>query len=300
MNRFFAMICALLMLAMCVGSASADGLNIVCTSFPCYDFARAVAQDTADIHMLMKPGSEVHVYEPTPSDIMAIAGCDLFVCIGGESDAWVEDILESFGMDAPQTLRLMECVQPVEVAHEGGHHHEAEYDEHIWTSPVNAMRMVETVKTTLCALDSENAPIYEANCAAYMHEISRIDEEIRAIVADAARTELVFADRFPFIYFTREYGLSYMSAFPSCAAESEPSAKTMAELIQKVVRDAIPAVYTIELSSGRTAQTIYEETGAEVLTLHSVQTVSETDFSAGESYVSLMERNVEALRKGLS
>ena len=295
-NRFLLVVFALLML--CFGCASAEDISIVCTSFPCYDFARAVASCDENIRLLIKPGAEVHSYEPTPADIMALADCDLFVYIGGESDAWVEDILASFGDDAPATLRLMECVETA--AHVDDHHHGEKYDEHIWTSPVNAQKMVRAMEEKLSGIDIENAEAYSANADEYCGQIAEIDAEIRAVVDTCARRELVFADRFPFIYMANEYGLDYVSAFASCSAESEPSAKTMAMLIEKVAFENIPVVYTIELSTQKTARAIAEETGAEIVMLHSIQTLSEADFASGESYVSLMNKNVEALRKGLN
>ncbi|MBQ8506027.1 MAG: zinc ABC transporter substrate-binding protein [Clostridia bacterium] len=296
--------CLVLALCACGANASEAGkkLSIVCTNFPCYDFARAVAGDNAELRLLIKPGAEVHSYEPTPADIMAIAECDLFIYIGGESDAWVEDILATFGSDAPESLRMFDCVEAIEGdhGHEHDHHDAAEYDEHIWTSPVNAVRMVEALAAKLSEIDGAKAAAWQENAGAYCAEIEKIDAQFRDIVSTAARTEMIFADRFPFIYFAREYGLDYVSAFPSCAAESEPSARTMMELIDRVAKDKVPAVYTIELSSGKTAQTIAEETGAKILSFHSIQNVSEADFSAGETYLTLMERNIEALKEGLN
>lgn len=301
-------ICFTLIFAMIFGFAFAKekSPSIVCTSFPCFDFARAVCGTEENIKLLIKPGSEVHSYDPSPSDIMAIAQCDLFICIGGESDEWVEDILDSFGGDAPETIRLFECVEALEEETVEGmtvtreaEEHEIEYDEHIWTSPVNALKMLRTIEEKLGEIDPVHASEYSENADSYAEEISGIDASIRSLIDGAARKEMIFADRFPFLYFAREYGIDYYAAFPSCSAESEPSAKTMAFLIEKVLEDRIPVIYTIELSSQKTAKTIAEETGAEILTFHSVQTVSEDDFTNGETYVSLMSRNVEALQRGL-
>lgn len=287
----------------CGAAFAGEYPGIVCTSFPCYDFARAVTGGNADLRLLIKPGAEVHSFEPTPADIMAVADCDLLIYIGGESDAWVEDILSTFGSDAPDTLRMFDCVEAEEADHahdHGSEHDHGEYDEHIWTSPVNAQRMVQAVADVLSVDFAGQSALWQANAAAYIAEIAEIDARFRDVVSHAARQEMIFADRFPFVYFAREYGLSYVAAFPSCAAESEPSAKTMMELIDRVRADGIPAIYTIELSSGKTAATIAAETGAKILTFHSVQNLSEADFTAGETYVSLMQRNVEALREGLN
>ncbi len=290
-----------LILALCGFALAEEGLSIVCTDFPCYDLARQVAGEEARVSMLLKPGTEAHSYDPTPADILTIGGADLFVYIGGESDAWADGILSGFdGGDAPTTLKMMDCVaDPIE-EEEHGHDDGPEYDEHIWTSPKNALKMVEALGEALAGIDPANGQKYRDNAAAYGAEIRAIDAEIEDIVSNAARRELVFADRFPFIYFTREYGLDYLAAFPSCTADTEPSAQTVLALIQKVAGDHIPAVYTIELSTQSIAKTVAEETGAEILTLHSMQTVSQSEFEAGATWVSIMRDNVEALRKGLN
>lgn len=296
------------LIAFTAASVAEARLNVVATDFPCYDFARQVCGDQADVTLLIHPGVEVHAYEPSPADILAISGADLFVYIGGEGDAWAENILDGFDGDAPETLRMMDAVQPIEEEgeHDHGHDHEhdhdhdaPEYDEHIWTSPKNAEAMVAAMADAIAALDPENAATYEANAQAYIEQIAGIDAEIEAIVNGASRRILVFADRFPFLYFVRAYGLDYVAAFPSCTAETEPTPQTILSLIQAVQANGVPVVYTIEMSTQAVARTVAEETGASILTLHSIQTVTQDEFDAGETYVTLMEKNVVALREGL-
>ena len=285
-------------------SAMAGGrLKVVATNFPCYDFARQVCGDGAEVTMLLKPGTEAHAYDPTPADILAMGNADLFVYIGGESDAWADGILASFDEgDRPATLRMMDCVSDLveEDDADAGHHGAVpEYDEHIWTSPVNAAVMVRALGETLAGLDGADADAFREAANAYAAQIEGIDGALRRLVEGAKRKTLVFADRFPFVYLTREYGLDYVAAFSSCTADTEPSAQTVMALIDRVVSEDIPAVYTIELSTQAVARTVAEETGAGILTLHSMQTVTQDEFEAGESYVSLMQRNLEALGRGL-
>lgn len=300
MKRLTLLVLALLALGAL--SAAAEGsLNVVATNFPCYDFARQVVGDRGEVTLLIRPGVEVHSYEPAPADIVAIGAADLFVYIGGEGDAWAENILAGFdGENAPATLRMMDAVTPVEEADAHGAHDAPEYDEHIWTSPKNAMKMVQALADALCALDGANTDGYQAAAGDYNAQIAEIDAAFADAVKKGARRELVFADRFPFLYFTREYGLDYVAAFPSCTADTEPTPQTMLALIQCVIEDRIPAVYAIEMSTQAVAKTVAEETGAEILTLHSMQTVTQDEFDAGETYVSIMARNLEAVRKGLS
>lgn len=292
----------LVLLALLALPAVAEGrLNVVAANFPCYDFARQVVGDRGDVTLLIKPGVEVHAYEPAPADIIAIGEADLFVYIGGEGDAWADNILAGFdGGKAPATLRMMDVVTPLEEEGDDVAHDVPEYDEHIWTSPKNAMAMVAALADTLCALDAANADAYRVAADGYITQIGELDAAFEAVVANGARRELVFADRFPFLYFTREYGLDYLAAFPSCTADTEPTPQTLMLLIQRVVEDHIPAIYAIELSTQAVARTVAEETGAEILTLHSMQTVTQEEFDAGETYTSLMARNLEAVRTGLN
>jgi len=308
MKRFFALMLVFLLCATIVqGEARAEGLRIVTTIFPEYDFARAVAGDLAEIEMLIKPGAESHSYEPTPMDIIAIQKCDVFICVGGENDTWAQKILSGLDTSGMQIVRLMEIVEPCvsehhhadEEGHEDHEGHAHEYDEHVWTSPVNAMAIVSAIAEALAQADPANADAYAANAQEYSAQIAQVDEEVRAIVSGAVRKELVFGDRFPFLYFANEYGLDWESAFPGCSTDAEVSAATVAALIEKVKEKQAPVVFYIELSTHRIADTICEATGAQGMLLHSCQNVTREEFEAGETYVSLMQKNCVTLREAL-
>ena len=295
------MLSVIVAIALCVLPAMAEErLSVVCTDFPCYDFARQAAGEYADVTMLIKPGMEVHAYDPSPVDILNLSDADVFIYIGGESDAWADGILDSFGSDGPAVLRLMDCVDGLIEEEDADHDDEApEYDEHIWTSPRNAAAMARAVGEALAEAEPSQAEAFREAAEAYAAQIEAIDAQFEAIVENAARHTLVFADRFPFIYFVRQYGLEYAAAFPSCTADAEASPQTIMRLIDTVSAEEIPVIYTIEMSTQNVARIVAEETGAEILTMHSAQTVTQSEFETGETYVSLMEKNVEALRRGL-
>ncbi|MDO4740783.1 MAG: metal ABC transporter substrate-binding protein, partial [Eubacteriales bacterium] len=285
--------------------AQQEPLSIVTTIFPEYDFARAVAGDLAQITMLIKPGAESHSYEPTPMDILAIQKCDVFICVGGENDAWAQRILSGLDTTNMRIIRLMDIVEPEEAEehhhHDHDHHdeHAHEYDEHVWTSPVNAMAIVSAIAQELSQADPANAASYEANAQAYNEQIRLVHEQIEEIVSRAVRTKLVFGDRFPFLYFAREYDLDWISAFPGCSTDSEASAATVAAMIDMVREEELPVVCHMELSSHRIADTICAETGAKCMQLHSCHNVTREEFEAGETYVSLMQKNCETLEEAL-
>lgn len=300
MRKYASLLLALcLLLTACSAGAESGGepLRVVATDFPCYDLARQVLGSDASLTLLIRPGMDTHTYEPTPADAKAVYEADVLIYIGGTSDAWVEDMLA----DAPgvAAVRMMDSVQPLEEAHAEHGHEDISYDEHIWTSPVNMRAMLSSVEEALCAADPDGASTYRANAEAYDAQLVQLDQTFRDLVSGAARTELIFADRFPFLYFAREYGLSYVSAFSGCSEEAQPSVQAVAALIDAVEQDGVPVIYVIEMSTGDVARAVAEQTGAEIVEMHSCQSVTGEEFEAGETYLSLMTRNVEALRKGL-
>ena len=315
-----------------------DGrMKVVTTIFPPYDFARAVSGGLADVTMLLSPGEEVHSYEPTPLDIKRIQGSDLFIYVGGENDVWVDRILDNMGEERPWTLRMVELTDTVAeeivegmMEERGEHEHSGEHedhgelaeseeavyeehihsgdsseeeheeaDEHVWTSPVKAAEITEAIAEKMAEIDPNNAESYRANARDYIAQILEIDAQFREITKNAARRTIVFGDRFPIRYFAEEYGLEYFAAFPGCSSETEPSASTLAFLIDKVRQEKIPVVFSIELSNGNISRAICESSEAVPRTYNSCHNVTRDQMESGETYVSLMTENLDVIREAL-
>lgn len=300
------------------GDSTADGdgrISVVTTIFPPYDFVREIAGERVDLKMLLKPGEETHSYEPTPQDIIAIQNSDVFIYTGGENDVWVEDILSSMPDGGRLTLKMIDCVDTVEEEHvegmkeNGSHSHEHgeeeeeaahsvhEIDEHVWTSPVNASAIAGKICDVLSQADPDGQKLYEENTGRYQEQLAALDAEFREIVESAEHRLLIFGDRFPFRYFADEYGLDYYAAFPGCAGDTEPSAATMAFLIEKVKEENVPAVLKMELSNADIANAVAEASGTEVRVFYSCHNLSAEDFENGETYLSMMQKNAETLKE---
>jgi zinc transport system substrate-binding protein len=496
MKRVFLIVCIFLSFTALLSAGgrkesagTGGGVKVVTTIFPPYDFVREIGGGKVDLTMLLPPGAESHSFEPTPRDIITVQNSDIFIYVGGESDAWVERILSSMDTGRMRIISLMDCVEVVEelivegmqdeeeghshgeepftvadvkdralsdwagnwqsvypylldgtldpvmehkaesgektaeeyyeqyktaymtdmdkvtitadsisfsrngvpvtakyvykgtgitpvddgtlwvrykfeasgnapkgapryimfsdhlhapakpehfhiyssdesfdalmedtdpvnyptyylsdltnaeiVAEMIGHDHEeeeAEYDEHVWTAPRNARLIVEKISAALCEADPANASAYRTNTAAYLEKLDTLDAAFRNAVSGGKRKTLVFGDRFPFRYFADAYGLSYFAAFPGCSTETEASAATVAFLIDKVRQEKIPVVFHIELSNGKIADIICEETGAKKSLLHAAHNVSKQEFEGGATYLGLMTKNIETLREAL-
>ena len=180
-----------------------------------------------------------------------------------------------------------------------GHHVDIEYDEHVWTSPVNAMKFTEVIADTLSKCDPVNETRYEEGKEAYLKELEALHEGFLEVSKNRRRNMIVVGDKFPFRYLAEEYGFDYRAAFSGCSTDTEPSAKTSAYLIDTVRTEEIPVVYYLELSSHRVSEIIGEETGAKPELLHSCHNVTRAEFDSGVTYVDLMKGNIETLRDGL-
>lgn len=295
-------------------------LKIVTTCFPPYDFARAVAGDSADITMLLSTGAEAHSYEPTPLDIAAIQNCDVFICIGGEDEVWVDKILSAIDTSDMQILRLIDHVklleeEPVAGASPNGHDHEHEHhhddndddnvrpedaDGHIWTSPANALLCLYCVKDTLCEAAPENEKLYNDNYENYRNRLLDLDLEFVQLVENAENNVIVIADRFPFRYLADDYDLEYFAAFSGCSSESEPSVYTMAFLINEVLEHDVDTIFYLEFSTKKLAEKLCDATGARMLPLNSCHNVTKKDFENGVTYIDLMYENLANIKEALS
>ena len=299
-------------------AAENDKINIVVTTFPCYDFVRAATKDVDNIQikMLIKPGAEIHSFDPTPQDLIAIQKSDLFVYNGGESDEWVDEILISMEENAPKTLRLIESVALLEEEHfdeEHFHEHEEEChhghsaqeleaDEHVWTSPENARKMVDFMAKALESLEElkfEDKAKIKENAEDYKNQIDEVESEIKEVLETKSEKFIVMGDRFPLQYFAKYYGIEYLAAFSGCSTAVEASTQTIAKLIKTVEEKNLPAVFYIELSNHKIADTVAEAAKVATYQLNSVQNISKADFDNGETWVSLMKKNALALDKGM-
>lgn len=293
--------------------------------------------DSVNLNLLIKNGTDLHSYKPSAQDIAAIASADMVVYVGGESDEWIEKALKATPKKGRVQVNLMEAlgdrVKEEEVVegmqaeeehhhehgeeaeeHEHEHHehaeeHEHEHaeapenDEHIWLSLKNAELLVMNLADALSKVDTAHATEYHMNAALYIAKISALDAQYRAATDSASLKTILFGDRFPFRYLVDDYGIKYFAAFVGCSAESEASFETVAFLAGKMDSLALPAIFTIDGSNGKIARAILDASkkskDTPVLSLNSMQSVTDAQMQSGIDYLSIMQSNLEVLKKAI-
>lgn len=285
----------------CGGKTDRDEnkLQIVTTIFPLYDFARQVGGDKVQVTLILPTGGEVHSYEPTPKDVITIKESDLFIAQGGDADPWTGAVINDADSKKLNVLYALDCVTLMSEDHEhlsfSSHVHT---DPHVWTTPKNAAKISESISDRLCAMDTENSDYYKEKLSLYKEKLNLLDEKFTALTKNSDKT-IVFADQFPFRYFAKEYNLKYLAAFPGCSAESEPTASAVAQIIDTVKKEKIPVVFYTETSNKQLANAVCEETGAKKLLFHSCHSVTDDELKSGVTYLDLMKKNYEALKKAI-
>jgi len=294
----------LLAFSACTNSVEDDGrIKVIATNFAMYDFARSVCGEDADVVMLLTPGSESHDFEATLEDVAKIADADIFVYVGGESEAWVDGVFSSIGSAADEILKIraMDVVDLCEADHdhaEDEHDHE-DADEHVWTSIPNAISITEKIADEVKKLIPEAAENIDERCRTYIDVLQKIDDEMQNMIEFAKVRKIVVADRFPFVYMAEHLGLEYVAAFDGCSSDVEPSLSVINMLVREVRESDIDTVFVIEFSDRKTAGAIAEETGAEILELSSAHNVSKAEFEGGITYAEIMRKNMAALKCAL-
>lgn len=294
-----------LLLAACGTKSETEGaakkISVIAVTYPQYDWFKNVLggrADAVDLKLLIKNGADLHSYQPSAQDIAAIAGADMVVYVGGDSDEWIEKALAATPKEGRVQINLMEAlgdrvkeeevVEGMEHHHEHGeeaeghdhehheqakatepaeatsehHHHdeeeEVENDEHIWLSLKNAEILVKALAESIAKLDTAHATEYHMNAALYIAKISALDAQYRATIENATLKTILFGDRFPFRYLVDDYGIKYYAAFVGCSAESEASFETITFLAGKMDSLAMPAIFTIDGSDGKIARAILD------------------------------------------
>lgn len=285
-----------------------EKIKITASNFASYDFLRAIIGDNDNIELtfLLGPGKDAHSYDPTAQDLITIQNSDLFIYIGGEMEKWADRVLPTLDTSSTKVICVADDIKTIDEQEIDGAEPEEEeeegaFDEHIWTSPDNAITMVNTLEKSMEEIDSSNSSEYKQNAEKYIAKIKNVDKQIQEIVDNKKRDRLVFGDKMPMQYFINYYKLQVSAAFSGCSTETEPSSKTIAYLVNKAKEEKTQVILYIELNNGKVANTIANEVGngCKAMQIQTLHNVSKTDFDNGETWVSLMERNLDVLKAAL-
>lgn len=283
-------------------AVSEDGIQVVTTFYPMYDFAKNVVGDNGEVSVLLDAGQESHGYEPTPQDIAAIADADVFVYNSDEMETWVPSVLESIEssdvivVEAAEDIALFELEEAAEEEHsdeEGEDAHNV--DPHVWLDPVYAQEEVAAILAGVLKADEANKESYEANAAAFNEKLAELDAAYQTAFETAENRTFV-VQHAAFGYIARRYELTEV-AVSDVSSDAEPNPAKLAELQQFMIDNQITTVYYSDSASSKTAETLAEEAGATLEVLSPLEGITDEDQEAGKDYLSVMEENLTALKK---
>lgn len=285
-------------------------LKVITTLFPLYDFARTIAGDRAEVKLLLPPGTEAHSFEPKPSDMAQLTKADLFIFTNRRMEPWAEKILKGADNPALLVVDTSTGIAMIETAETGDHHAEGgrghdkdahehqSIDPHVWLDFGNAAKMVATIRDAMIARDPINKELYLQNAKTLMGDLDALDRRYAAMMATCKQKVLVSGGHFAFGYLAKRYGLHYQAAY-GFSPSAEPSPRDLIRMSRMLRTQGIKHLFYEELIEPRIAETIAKETGVSLIMLHGAHNISRNDFQAGVGFTGIMERNFDALKRGL-
>lgn len=275
---------------------NSEKVNIVTTLFPYYDFARIIGGDKAEITLLLPPGVESHAFEPKPTDIFKINSVDIFVYTGNFMEPWAEDILGGINNNDLIVIRAADIANLLIGSNEGLN--SASVDPHIWLDFNNSERIVDKILSALIKKDSKNSSYYISNADILKKELGDLDNNFKIGLSSCRTRTLIYGGHYAFGYLVKKYDLNYFAA-QGLAPDSEPTVQDLAILINELKNNDVGYVFYEELLSPKLAQTISEETGAQLLSLNAAHNITKEDLTNKVSFIDIMNKNLENLRIGL-
>lgn len=268
--------------------------KVILTTFTVIaDMAQNVAGDKAIVESLTKLGSEIHGYEPTPSDLVKAQKADLILDNGFNLERWAE----RFYNNVPKVrhVTISAGVQPVEIVEDA---YKGKPNPHAWMSPQNALIYVENIRKALVDIDPTNADTYNENAKVYSQKIQDIDQKLRKEMSKMPQDKRYMVScEGAFSYITRDYGLKevYLWAVNS---EQQATPKQIEKVINTIKTNKIPAVFCESTVSDEAQRQVARETGAKFAGVFYVDSLSPSDGPAS-TYLKLLEHNITTLIKGL-
>lgn len=284
------------------GSRTAPEIPVVAAStFPLSEIARTVAAQTVEVHPVIPPGMDPHLYTPSPREAAALSESSLFIYNGAGFETWAEPLTHTLSsgtllLDMSRHVRMIEG--GAHDAHAGETHaHEGTLDPHYWLDIDNMIRMTRTVETALGERFPEHADTYRANASAYVTELERLKGEYARGLAECKNRVLV-SNHDAFGYLAHANRFEHVSVI-GLSSDEQPSAANIARIIELVRSRGITTVFFEEMIDDNVARTISRETGAEVVALHPLENISADEMKSSQTYLSIMRSNLAKLKRAM-
>jgi zinc transport system substrate-binding protein len=287
-------------------------LKVIATIFPLYDFARNIGGDKINVTMLLPPASDAHHYELKPDDIVRVSKTDIFLFTSFEMEQWAYKVINAaaektnmLAVETGQGASLLPLAGKHEqhaddqsVQQENDRGYATRYDPHIWLDFDNVQKMIDNMTTAFINKDPKNSEYYKKNAQDYKRKLMELDKEYRAQLSNCKTRTILHAGHWAFAYLAQKYNLKYVAAY-NMSADAEPSPQQIVTLIEQVQGQKLTYIYYEDLTAPRLARTIASETGVGLLKLSNGHDISKKDIQGGESFISLMEKNLVNLKKGM-
>jgi len=266
-------------------------LAVVATTTLVGDIARQVGGDAIDLTVMLPPGADPHAFEPSPTDIAAVADADVVFINGLGLEQFIAPMIEHAGGEA-RVVEVSEGIDALEFS-------SGELDPHVWFDPGNVMTWSSNISQALAELDPANTEQYEANAAALRADLEDLDGWIHEQVSMVPEDQrMLVTDHRVFGYFARRYGFEQVGTLlPGVSAMAVPSAAELSQIEDTIRELGVRAIFVGTTVNPNLAERVAEDTGVRVVTVYT-GSLSEPDGPAA-TYDDFMRYDVSAIVEAL-
>jgi zinc transport system substrate-binding protein len=297
----------LIFLGICPYAQATSKLKVVTTLFPLQEFSKAVGGEKVQVDLLLPPGAEAHAWEPKVSDLAKVHKADVFVYIGRAMEPWAHDLLAALKgkrlkvVEASAGIQLLEAQdsdRPKEGGHAQKHSREEVLDPHIWLDFSLDLKIIDSITAAYIEKDPGTASQYRAQARAYQARMEALDQKYRSSLARCRHRRIILGGHSAFAYLARRYGLQQVALY-GVSPNAEPTPKKLTQVINAARNEGVKFIFFEELINPKMAVVLAKEAGIQTLVLHGGANLTREQIERKVTFLELMEKNLENLRKGL-
>ncbi|MEK3822178.1 metal ABC transporter substrate-binding protein [Cytobacillus sp. FSL W8-0315] len=289
--------------------ADDEKLKIYTTIFPLQNFSEKIGGEFVEVENIVPTGSDAHSFEPTTKTMIKIAEGDAFIYLGTGIEGFADAVISAVKNEDTAIVKASEGTPLIGAQKSPEDEHEVENDEahageegevdpHVWLDPGRSVQLAENIKNALIKIDPSQQDYFEKNFQALKADLETVDSNFESMVNESKNKTFIVAHS-AYGYWEDAYGLKQIG-ISGLSPSAEPSQKQLEEIIKTAENAELDYILFEQNVENRVAEVIKRELGAETLTLHNLESLTEEDIQNNEDYISLMNKNIETLKQALN
>ncbi|MBL0721398.1 MAG: zinc ABC transporter substrate-binding protein [Sulfurovum sp.] len=260
--------------------------GLITTIYPIYYITKEIAGDEVQVDRLIKAGSDIHSFSPTPQDMVLLSKSKLLITLGTSLEPWVSKLSNATNLDILSLSNNLDLI-----------YHDEHIDPHLWLDFQNDIKMIDNIKNKLSTMYPSSSKIFSKNAIILTKKFEAIDKKYRNSLRECKK-DIILVTHNAFGYMQRSYGFKSKSIM-GIFAHSRPNASKIAQLSDEIKEKSIKIMFFEPMSSNKSAKQLATDMNLSLMPLYPIGNISLNDENNGENLFTLLSKDLVSLKKGL-